>query len=148
VGPFYDSAISRYKDEVEEEGELAFVNPDDPVILDGWDPWTVVASLIMAGYIRLWEKYPTWSAKQKKQGCAECRFYKKLEDGTPYCEVWQDTDFEMAEPNCPYVTTGAPYLEYHEVQPDEIADPSFKGQWRPIEARTKEYIHFRNGDGK
>jgi len=53
VGPFYDSAISRYKDEVEEEGEIEFVNPDDPVILDGWDPWTVVASLIKAGYIKV-----------------------------------------------------------------------------------------------
>jgi len=151
VGPVYDSAISRYKDEEEEAGELAFVNPDDPVILDGWDSWTVVASLIRAGYIKLYEKYPTWSGdgKEKQKRCQGCIFRGDVvvEDGEEwmYCHCFEmELLEEKVGPNCPYITCGAPYLGYREVRPEDLPDPAdWKPDWTPPERRTKEYVGFR-----
>ncbi|GIM48417.1 hypothetical protein DNHGIG_39660 [Collibacillus ludicampi] len=151
VGPFYDTAISRYKDEVDEEGELEFQNPDEPVILDGWDPWTVVASLIKAGYIKVYEKYPTWSGEGpvRKKKCDGCVFreevFKDEEGKWIYCSAWEmELGFEHAGHNCPYITHGTPYKDYHEVKPEELPDPAtWKPDWVPISNRKKEYIGFR-----
>ncbi|MBE3518740.1 MAG: hypothetical protein IMW97_00350 [Firmicutes bacterium] len=64
----HDPVISRKPDE-EEEAE--FVNKDEPVIIDGYNWWTAVAEMIRLGYIRLYEKIPTWSdsAEKKKEMC-------------------------------------------------------------------------------
>lgn len=144
AGPFYDNAISRFKDEVGEEEELEFSNPEDPVILDGWDAWTVVASLTKAGYIKVYEKMPVWSDKKKCQGCTGCIFKHEKEEGGAYCSVWESSGvFEIWDRACPFVTNGELYSEYHKVQPEEIVDGSYKGGWVPIPDRKNEYIGFR-----
>lgn len=143
LGPFYDNAVSRHPDEIEEEGELEFSNPEDPVILDSWDPWTVVASLIKTGYIKVYEKYPVWSDRQKKQGCEGCVF-KQEKDGQPYCAVWESSGaIEVWHKVCPFVTNGEMYPDYVEVTPENLTDPSYKHGWVPISERKKEYIGLR-----
>jgi len=143
VGPFYDNGISRYKDEQEEEREKLFTNSDHPIILDGYDPWTVVASLIRAGYMKLWERYPVWSDKAKVQGCDGCIF-KQDRDGKPYCTVWESPNvFVLWNESCAWVTNEAPYEDYHEVDPDAIIEASYKLYWTEPEKRTKEYIGLR-----
>lgn len=149
VGPFYDPVISRHPDD--EDEELEFENMDDPIILDGWDPWTVTASLIRAGYIRVFEKYPTWSGDgpSRKKKCDGCVFNKRTEwkngEQEVKCAAWDVTWVgEHAGDGCPYITHGAPYLGYHEVKPEELPDPAdWKDDWVPVTERKTEYPLFR-----
>ncbi len=142
IGPFYGNQLSRHEDEVKEEKEIEFVN-DEPIILDGWDSWTAVASLIKSGYIKLYERYPVWSDEKKEQGCKHCSFKKDIE-GHPYCIVWESSNvFDIWDNICPFVTSGSEYLDYYEVKSNDIVDPSYKKDWLPIEKRTKEHIGYR-----
>lgn len=143
VGPVYDNGVERYKDEEKEQGEISFLNEEEPVNLDGWDAWTVVSSLIQAGYIKVYEKIPVWSDKQKKQGCDGCVF-KQEKDGQPYCTVWESSGvFQIWDQACPFVSNGSAYEDYHEVLPEELLDGSFKPGWVPIVERKSEYVGYR-----
>lgn len=143
LGPMYDNAISRNEEEVKEEKELAFNNHQTPVILDGFDPWTVVASLIKSGYIKVYEKFPVWSDKLKKQGCTECIF-KEEKDGFPYCKVWESSGaIEVWNNSCPFVTNGEFYLDYKKVSLEDLTLETYKPGWMPTKDRKKEYIGFR-----
>lgn len=87
------------------------------MILDGWDPWTVVSSLVKAGYLKLYEKYPTWSGEGpiREKGCEGCVFRQVVreENGEEwlYCKSWEEELDEKMGPNCPYVTHGVPYVD-------------------------------------
>lgn len=55
LGLFYDNTRKIYEDEIEEEGAVRFTN-SPVVVLDFWNEWTCIASLIKAGYLKLFEK--------------------------------------------------------------------------------------------
>jgi hypothetical protein len=120
VGPFFDNKISRHPDEVEEEGQIEFENEDDPIILDFWDEWTTMASLVRCGYLKLFEKVPTFGVK--------------LSDIRP------GTDLTTPFPVIPGV---AAVSEYREVNPEELQEPTWKPNYVPIADRKVEYKHFR-----
>jgi hypothetical protein len=141
LGAFYDNVISRFH---HAQADLEIENPNQPIILDGYDPWTSIASLIRCGYIRLWEKVPTFSDKKKVQGCQTCVF-RTEKDGRPYCLAW---DYKNAmqewEKPCWWVTCGQRYDRYVEVTPANLCnDYSHKKAYKPVEQRKQEYIGFR-----
>ncbi|EGL18636.1 MULTISPECIES: hypothetical protein [unclassified Paenibacillus] len=140
----YDNLIANYEDAVGEE--LDFVNRDSPVILDSWDAWTVVASLIKAGYLKIYEKLPVWSDKHKVQGCDHCIFRKADDQGQEYCALWETNYFREWDKLCPFPTNGSGYTDYHEVRPEEITDPSYKTAFIPIEQRKNEYMGYKVND--
>lgn len=153
LGPFYDPMISRKPDE-EENAE--FVNKDEPVIIDGYNWWTAVAEMIRLGYIRLYEKIPTWSdsAEKKKEMCRNCVFKGKSlppdeEGDTPFwCHAWEAVIEEAVVRQCPYVSTGPILEEYRPVDPERMPDPAvWMPDWKPVSERTQEYEGFRNPEG-
>lgn len=136
LGPIYDNGVPRYEDEELESSELEFKNPDNPVILDGWDPWTVVASLIKVRYIKIIEKQPVWSDKEKIQGCSGCSY-----NSPGKCLIWGSEEAKKAwDATCFFVSNGPWYQDYHEVKPDEIAPGIYKKNWVPIEQRNKKHM--------
>ncbi|MFD2328837.1 hypothetical protein ACFSR7_06190 [Cohnella sp. GCM10020058] len=56
VGVFYDNGVQALPDEIEEAAAVKFENQDDPIILDFWNEWTTMASLITCGYLKLFVK--------------------------------------------------------------------------------------------
>ena len=142
MGPFYDPAVSRFQDEMEEEGELEFTNPDDPLILDFWDEWTLMASLIRSGYLRLFEKVTTFGAMHQEQDCTSCYFY---DDSENRCAAWNAENVAgRMEKICPFWTEPFSLGEYIEVTPDKLSvEPTWKPNYIPVVSRTKEYEGFR-----
>lgn len=55
VGLFYDNTQKIFDDEKQEEGAVRFTN-QPVVVLDFWNEWTCIASLVKAGYLNLYEK--------------------------------------------------------------------------------------------
>ncbi len=142
VGPFYDPAVLRFPDEKEEREALDFVNSDRPYIIDFWDEWTLMASLIRCGYLRLFEKVETFGAADQERKCATCFFYDKEQDG---CRAWNASRVAgRMEKTCPFWTNsffgGDDYLE---VRAEDLFEPRWNPNYRPIADRTIEYEGFR-----
>ncbi|WP_078593666.1 hypothetical protein [Evansella clarkii] len=135
-GRFFDNSISKQAD-IEKE-ELSFVNRDNPVVLDGYDPWTAIGSLIREGYIEVWEKYPTFSEVNKTHGCSNCIF-NELKEGVPFCKAWDYTYAQMDwEKPCFWLTNGNKMNGYHYVTPNEIMrDMSHRTAFKPVTERTE-----------
>jgi len=55
VGILFDNAAAEREDEIQEAAGIRFKN-NEPVILDFWNEWTTIASLIKIGYLDLYEK--------------------------------------------------------------------------------------------
>ena len=142
MGPVFDNTINRYPDEAKEASEVEFDNIDQPIILDGFDPWTAIASLVRAGYMDLYERVPVWTSAERDTGCASCTF-NITRDEKPFCSIWDTHQLEQRNATCPFPVSKAPYLKYTLVQPDNIASSMFKEQWVPVEQRTEEYILYR-----
>lgn len=53
VGVWFDNGSPVHRDEVEEAAAIQFAN-SDPIVLDFWDEWTAMASLISCGYLKLY----------------------------------------------------------------------------------------------
>lgn len=138
VGPFFDNAMSRYPDDLEELGEVEFSNQDKPIILDFWDEWTVISSLIKCGYLKLFEKAPTFSATHQENNCRTCYYYNEKLD---HCTAWQATAVAgRMESTCPFWTIPSSRGEYEEVLEDRYKEePLWKLNYRPIKERTIEY---------
>jgi len=142
-GAFFDNTISRFTDQ--SKNELAIENPNSPLILDSFNPYTAIASLINIRYIRLWEKVPTFSEKKKCQDCKQCIFNTRTADGMDYCNAWdyEDAQYDWAKP-CWWVTNGSRYEKYVEVTPENVCkDMSHKPTFKPVHEREDEYIGFR-----
>lgn len=141
LGPFYDNMISRFPDEVAEAGQLQFDNPDDPVILDFWDEWTTMASLIKCGYLKLYEKVPTFGSARQDSVCDGCHFYNS-EDNS--CSAWQAQQVRDRMQGCAvWTASGDLREEYREVKPEDLVEPTWKVEYVPIPNRTQEYERFR-----
>lgn len=111
-----------------------FENPNDPVILDGWDAHTTLISLIQTGQYKVFEKVPWLTGKPGHLGCGGCAFF---DDGR--CSNWwnirsQGTTWEST---CAYAATGR-YPDYVEATPERLVDPSYKNAWIPIVDRKDE----------
>lgn len=102
----------------------------EDMVLDSFDAWTVVASLVRSGCIRLYEKIPVWTDAVKIQGCAKCVFRKDS-----YCTVWETNMFGHWETACPFVANGNTYDEYREVNGINLTNPYYKPEWKPIAER-------------
>lgn len=149
LGPVFDNAIIRNEEEVPEATQMEFQNMDNPVLLDGWDPWTAIASMVRVGNLKIYEKYPVWSDKTKKQGCDTCIFKTTNTDSKPYCSVWESEGvFRIWDKACFYVTNGSAYFDYHEVTPEDITKETCKYQWKPFNERIKEHIGLRPENSK
>lgn len=141
LGPFYDNKISRFPDEQEEEVELNFDNENDPLILDFWDEWTTMASLVKCGYLRLYERVSTFWADQQDASCTTCYFYDKDNDA---CSTWQAVNVKDRMSGCPFWTKKSDISpEYSEVKADELKEPTWKLEYVPIEQRKEEHEFFR-----
>ncbi len=140
-GKFFDNTISRFTDS---KSELIIENPNTPLILDSFNPYTAISSLINIKYIRLWEKVPTFSEEKKIQSCEGCIF-NTVENGVPFCKAW---DYEYAQEDwekpCWWVTNGSRYQDYVEVTKENLCrDMSHKPTFKRVEERNDEYIGFR-----
>lgn len=140
LGPFFDTGIPRFEDEVNEE---VIFEEGEPVIIDAFDNWTLVKSMVDNGIIRLYEKIPVWIGKGRSQGCDGCTFRSATAQNTEYCGVWETEGFRHWDNACPYSTSGAPLLRYTEVTPENVASPGYKPGWRPLSERTQEYFGLR-----
>lgn len=140
-GKFYDNLLSH----PENADYLEYENRDSPFILDGFNPWTAIVSLIQAGYIQLWEKYPTFSVADKTSGCANCIFNdESRSDGVPYCHAWdyRNAQYDWELP-CWWLTNGESYDDYHFVHPDKITTHlKHRVNYIPPEERTEVYVGF------
>ncbi|MFC5401784.1 hypothetical protein [Cohnella soli] len=66
VGLFFDNGTWQHADEAEEAAAVKFTNKE-PVILDFWDEWTTMASLINCGYLKLYVKDESLTAAERKR---------------------------------------------------------------------------------
>lgn len=142
AGPFYDPAVSRFTDEMEEEGQLEFENPNDPYIIDFWDEWTLIASMIRCRYLRLYEKVETFGAGDQERNCMTCFFYDKEHNS---CRAWNAANVAgRMERTCPFWTNnlfgGGDYVE---VRAEDVFEPKWNPNYRPVSERTNEYEGFR-----
>ncbi len=116
-------------------------NPNEPVLLDGWDAETTLLGLIRAGKFKVFEKVPWLTATVGHVGCAGCAFNQVLEDGIPRC--MENNNMPVAnvtwEGACAFsATEGVRYPEYVEATADNMVDPSYKADWNPIAERKEE----------
>ncbi|MBU9723270.1 MULTISPECIES: hypothetical protein [Bacillaceae] len=135
-GIFYDGLLSNQNSLESGSEDLNFINRDNPIILDGYDPYTAIASLIKHGYIQLWEKYPIFSEERKVSGCNNCSFNMELE-GTLFCKAWdyKNAQWEWEKP-CFWLTNGEKMKEYHFVDPKNIKiDMSHRDAYKPVNER-------------
>jgi hypothetical protein len=142
-GAFFDNTISRFSDN--SKRELVIENPNTPKILDGFNPFTAIKSLVEIEYIRLWEKAPTFSEQKKVQDCGSCIFNSTTNDGTPFCKAWdyEDAQYDWSKP-CWWVTNSERYESYKEVTKNNVCkDMSHKATFRPVSERNDEYIGYR-----
>jgi hypothetical protein len=114
MGLFFDNGAPKHQDETEEAGAIRFTN-EQPLILDAWDEWTTMASLIQCGYLKLYEKaHQLTSAEQVHQARNFGVFTTML--GSP------DTEDEQG---------------YWEVTPDKVSDePLWIPNYVPLSQRT------------
>lgn len=134
IGPVFDNSIALREEQNE---EVLFID-QEPIPLDSFDAWTIVASLIEAGYLRLFEKIPVWSDERKNQSCGGCIFRSDRE-GTSYCEIWRTDAFSHWEGCCPFITEGSRNNDYVEVTAKKLTDRSYKPEWLPFNERTTWY---------
>ncbi|MFD0591008.1 hypothetical protein ACFQZE_23720 [Paenibacillus sp. GCM10027627] len=119
-GPFFDNRISRHPDEIEEEGSIEFYNENEPVLLDFWDEWTTMASLVKCGYLNLYERIPTFSVQAD--------------------DITAETDLRGPFPVSPSAGELADYIK---VDPEKLQEPIWKPHYVKIEDRTEEYKYYR-----
>lgn len=131
AGLLFDNT-KEMKNEEKEYADIEF--QDETIVLDAFDPWTTVASILKTGLVKMYEKYPVWSDKSKCQGCKSCIF-NTTRDGSAYCEVWESYEFSEWDRTCPFVTNGNAYSEYTEIDAEAILDGSYKHYWVPLNER-------------
>lgn len=134
VGKLFDNSMSRYEDEKEEAHDIEFINMDSPVLLDFWDEYTVLTSLIRCGYLQLFEKVTTFQATYQESSCESCIFY----DGEKNrCSAWMaGNTLGRLDKTCPFWTRRAPVGRYLEVTPDSLqSEPMWKVNYKPLTDR-------------
>lgn len=153
-GLIYDNVFDS-EDNVFSLKGLTFNNFHDPHIIDAYDPWTAIASLIRIGYITLYEKIPLFTDDTKEPGCGRCSFHGGakliMEDGSyqgitkdtsvwlSWCNGWEKDCLSLQrywKGQCYWLTNGSPYERYQKVFPDKIIpEGTFKNEWLPTERR-------------
>ncbi|MCD8509140.1 MAG: hypothetical protein LRY73_04140 [Bacillus sp. (in: Bacteria)] len=153
-GLIYDNVFDS-EDELFSLKGLTFNNFHDPYIIDAYDPWTAIASLIRINYISLYEKVPLFTDDTKDPGCGRCSFHGGgklvLEDGAyqkmneesgiwlSWCNGWDKDCLSLQrywKGQCYWLTNGSPYEKYQQVVPNKIMDEGiFKKEWVPTKRR-------------
>lgn len=141
AGPFFDAAVSRHLDEIDESEELFFQNKEDPYVIDFLDEWTLISSLIRCGYLKLFEKVETFGSASQEVNCKKCFFYSEADS----CNAWNASMVTgRLERTCPFWTDSLfAGSQYREVTADDLFIPNWKNNYRPISERTNEYEGFR-----
>ncbi|MBB5172453.1 hypothetical protein [Texcoconibacillus texcoconensis] len=138
-GLVYDTATP-YSDEDRDDDELSIVNYNNPKVIDAYDPWTAIASLIKERFIHIWGKYPTFSEENKTHGCKNCIFNTQKK-GEPFCIAWdyKNAQREWEKP-CFWLTNGEKMKAHHYVYSDEVMrDMSHRVTYRSVSLRTDKY---------
>lgn len=134
VGLLFDNARPRFKDEREEQAENEFDNMDSPILLDFWDEYTVMTSLIRCGYLQLYEKIPTFHASHQQSTCSTCVFYDGSNDR---CSAWMaGSTLGRLDKTCPFWTKVASVGRYLEVVSENLpAEPTWKKNYKSLSDR-------------
>jgi hypothetical protein len=113
VGLFFDNGDGKHQDDREETAGIVFKNTD-PVILDFWDEWTTIASLIKCGYLKLFVRNETLSEDEEKQLIRSLGIFE----------------------NMPGVPTEEAPEGYLQVTPEQVAqEPGWKQHYIPLARR-------------
>lgn len=145
LGYEFDNVLDHPKDHPFPIDKITMNNFDDPYIIDGFDPWTAIASLIRIGYITYYEKFPLFSEKKKIPGVDKCIFRRELENHEfkSWCYAWNCEGESLKEKwngNCFWLTNGERFDQYRKVEPEDvISDYSHKEGWLPIAKRRKAF---------
>lgn len=98
VGLFFDNGVAVREDEIKESSSVTLFNRE-PVILDFWDEWTVIASLIKIGYLKLYEKAHLIPVADREELASNLVIFDHM-FGTPVedNEYWLVDSAQLAEP--------------------------------------------------
>jgi len=134
VGPLFDNALPRFQDEREELKDIEFENYDSPFLLDFWDEFTVITSLIRCGYMQLYERVPTFRSNHQENSCYSCHFFDKENNS---CNAWQASNVSgRLDKSCPFWTKVSKAGRYLEATPEVIAnEPTWKKNYKPVADR-------------
>ncbi|MGP3788222.1 hypothetical protein [Paenibacillus sp. 1A_MP2] len=77
VGLFYDNGQPVYADEMKETQAVKFIN-DKVSVLDFWNEWTCIATMIKSGYLSLYEKAHLVSSEERDTGYEDLTYFEKI----------------------------------------------------------------------